>query len=184
MKNTTVLFSTMTCLVMLALNSNVVLAEPLKRLEPFSTQTPNVQNEIRRSTVISLEGTYKLWSRVTGLGVRTGIDFRDPSMLKRLVEELHVSGDGMPWNGYSGSDDIRIYFGDPRNSDLIWYFYRNHKAYCVPSLYHGKIPLCQPGRMYLVSPASSRQFEALIHSISGQAKRHHASFKLRDMGGD
>lgn len=188
MKNITALSSTLLCLIALTLSSKAVFAEPLKNFGAFSTDNPNVQYELRRSTGTFLEGTGKLWSHLTGLGVRAGLRSQNPVALKRFVEVLHISGEGVPWDGYSGGDEIRVYFDNNKNSrstsDLIWYFHRNHKAYCVPGLYHWTPGLYQPQRMYVVSPASSRYFEALIHSISRQAKLRHASFRLVDMGGD
>lgn len=188
MKNAPVSLFTVMCFLCFVLNSLPAAAEPLKRFGPFSMENPNVRNEIRRSTGTMLEGTGNLWSRLTGLGVRTGLESRNKAVLKRLVDVLHISGEGMPWDNSSGGDEIRTYFDNSKNtqstSDLILYFYRNHKAYCVPSLYHWTTGLYQPQRMYTVSPASSRHFEALIRSISRQAKKRHTSFRLIDFGGD
>ncbi len=174
--------------VVLVSTVSSTMAAPQVEFGSLSTANPNVRREMRQTTEVTLEGFGTPWPRITGLGIRTGIRFRNRgATLERLVTSLQALGKGLPWDRHTGNDQIRVYLDRDKSSppDMIWYFLRDGKAYCVPELYGWSTGRYLPQKqMFLLSPVSRKRFKALIHSISEDARRHRSPFTLIDFGGD
>jgi hypothetical protein len=175
-------------LVLLVAAGDFAQAAPQRKFGPLSTTNPNVRSEMRQTTTVLLEGFGDSWPRITGLDQRAGIQFRNQgATLGRLVTSLHPSGKGQPWDGFTSSDQIRVYLYKDKSldPDMIWCFLRDRKAYCVPELCDWSARRYVPQkRMFLLKPVARRRFVALIRSIAKDARRHSSRFTLIDFGGD